>query len=88
MKAAVDPAVAAAAVAAPVQGSPAANQGVPVAQTVFTLCPGQLNLNRSLNYSKQGDVKLYKSATTTEPFNQNRLFNIDNAGLMQFMMEV
>jgi hypothetical protein len=61
-------------------------QDVHQAVPVFALCPGQLNPERPLDYSKAGDVKLYKAATT--PFNRDRLFDIESAGLMQFMMEV
>jgi hypothetical protein len=79
--AAVDPAVA--------QGAPTVdqdrqdvNQGVPV----FALCPGQLNLERPLDDSKAGDIKLYNAATAL--FNRDWLFDIESAGLMQFMIEV
>jgi len=56
------------------------------APVVFALCPGQVNPNRILNYEKASDVKLYKSAT--EPFNKDKPYDVDSAGLMQFMTEV
>jgi intein-encoded DNA endonuclease-like protein len=53
---------------------------------VFALCPGQVNPNRPLDYTQAADVKLYKAAT--EPFNKDKPFDVESAGLMQFMMEV
>lgn len=67
--AAVDPA----AEAVVVQGAPGVNQVAPV----FALCPGQLNPDRPLDYSKAGDVKLYGAAM--EPFIRDQLFDIESA---------
>lgn len=70
----------------PENGNP--NQRTPnqVADVVFALCPGQVNPNRVLDYEKAADVKLYKSAT--EPFNKDKPYDVESAGLMQFMMEL
>jgi hypothetical protein len=56
------------------------------AQQVYALCPGQVNPDAPLNFSKVTDVKIYNS--TTESFNKDKLFDVESSGLMQFMMEV
>jgi hypothetical protein len=56
------------------------------AQQVYALCPGQVNPDVPLNFSKATDVKIYNSAT--EPFNKDKPFDVESSGLMQFMMEV
>ena len=65
--------------------APMANAMVNAPQ-IFALCQWQVNLNRPLDYTKQANIKLYKSVT--EPFNRDKPYDVDNAGLMQFMMEV
>jgi hypothetical protein len=55
-------------------------------QQVYALCPGQVNLDVPLNFSKATDVKIYNSAT--EPFNKDKPFDVESSGLIQFMMEV
>jgi hypothetical protein len=62
-----------------------ANLRAPV-QQVYALCPGQVNPNAPLDFSKATDVKIYNSAT--EPFNKDKPFDMESSGLMQFMMEV
>jgi hypothetical protein len=62
-----------------------ANQRAP-AQQVYALCPGQVNPNAPLDFTKATDVKIYNSAT--EPFNKDKPFDVESSGLMQFMMEV
>jgi hypothetical protein len=39
-------------------------------QQIFSLCPGQ---NRPLDYTKQAEIKLFKSAM--EPFNRDKPYN-------------
>jgi hypothetical protein len=56
------------------------------ARMVYALCPGQVNPNAPLDFSKATDVKIYNSAT--EPFNKDKPFVVESSGLMQFMMEV
>jgi hypothetical protein len=45
-----------------------------------------VNPNRPLDYNKAAVVKLYKIAT--ELLNKDKPFDVESAGLMQFMMEV
>jgi hypothetical protein len=56
------------------------------AQQVYALCPGQVNPNAPLDFTKATDVKIYNSAM--EPFNKDKPFDVESSGLMQFMMEV
>ena len=65
--------------------APIANAVVEAPQ-IFASCPGQVNPNRPLDYTKQANIKLYKSAM--EPFGRVKPYDVDNTGLMQFMMEV
>jgi hypothetical protein len=63
---------------------PAAEAAIVQDVPVFALCPRQLNPERPLDYSKAGNIKLYKVATAQ----RDRLFDIESAGLMQFMIDV
>jgi hypothetical protein len=63
----------------------AEERGAPALQ-VYSLCPGQVNPDAPLNFRKAMDVNIYHSAT--EPFNKDKLFDVESSGLMQFMMEV